>query len=165
MTRLFALSLFVFTACASSKPEPKPTTPAADPAPAAAAPPAGGTADDMQAVCVQSFTRDRTCTAEYIPSLVDVRAKLDQPPGIAAQVKQDRAGVIAKAQAEWAEDSKDEHIAAHCTQMTAHLPDAARALGDAVRGCLAKADCASYVACMEPVEEQLMAAHGGAAHP
>jgi hypothetical protein len=157
MSRLIALSLLVYSACASSEASTMP--PPAKPAPAAAQP--ASTADDPQALCVQAFTHNRTCTAEYIPALVDTRAKLDLPPGMADMVKQDRAGVIAKANAEWAEDSKDENIARHCTQMTANLPAEALSLMDEVRACQTQTDCTAYVACIEPVEAKLMA-HGPA---
>ncbi len=146
MSRLIALSLVVFAACGSSKPAATTTAPTKT---------EDSTADD-QKLCVETFTHNRTCTTEYIPALVDTRAKLDLPPGIAAQVKEDRAGVIAKANAEWAADSTDASIASHCTQMTAHMTDDARALEAGVRGCLMKPDCAAYVACISPVEEQLM---------
>ena len=146
MSRLIALSLVIYTACASSEAG---TVASAKPQPAG----------DPEALCVAAFTHDRTCTAAYIPALVDTRARLDLPPGIAAMVVQDRAAVIAKANAEWAEDSTDASIARHCQQMTAHMTDAARALEDEVRQCVAKTDCAAYVACIAPVEEKLMA-HG-----
>ena len=64
MSRLIALSFLVYTACGSSKPATTSTSPA-KPA-----------TDDAQSLCVQSFTHSRSCTAEYIPSLVDTRAKL-----------------------------------------------------------------------------------------
>ena len=70
--------------------------------------------------------------------------------------------MIAKANAEWAEESTDANIAGRCQQMTAHMTDDVRPLEDAVRACLTKTDCAAYVACMEPVEAKLMA-HGPAA--
>ena len=62
MSRLITLSLLVYTACASSE--------AATPAPAKPQP-ASSPADDAQALCVQSFTHSRTCTAEYTSRLVD----------------------------------------------------------------------------------------------
>ena len=148
MSRLIAISLLsLVSACASKAAAPAPANPQ----------PAVATGDDAQPVCVETFTHNRTCTAEYIPALVDTRAKLDLPPGIAAQVKQDRAGVIAKATAEWATDSTDANITQRCQQMTAHMTGDGRALVSEARGCLAKTDCTAYVACIEPVEEKLMA--------
>jgi hypothetical protein len=134
-------------ACASSEAAPSQTTKAQ---------PASSTGDAQQ-LCVETFTRSRTCTDEYIPSLVDTRAKLDKPPGIAEEVKNDRAGVIAKAMAEWAEDSKDENIARTCQSLTEKFTDAQKPAMDAARACLAKDACTDYVACIQPVFEGLMA--------
>lgn len=150
MSRLIALSLFAVVACGSSK------APAPKPAPAPSNP-------EAQQLCVESFTRNRSCTDLYIPALIDTRAKLDLPKGIADEVKQDRDAVIAKAKSEWATDSTDENIARNCQQMTAHMTEEAKPLQDTVRGCLAKTDCASYVPCIEQVEEQLIA-RGPARH-
>src|SRR4051794_5500024 len=74
-----------------------------------AAPPATGVkaataVSPNHQTCVQVFQRARTCTDDYIPALVDARAKLDLPAGIKAEVASDRAGVIAQAKTEWASD-------------------------------------------------------------
>lgn len=152
MTRsLIATLLFAplaIAACASSEAAPSKT----DTTKAQASTVAG----EAQQLCVETMTKNRTCTDEYIPSLVDTRAKLDQPPGIAAEVKADRAGVIAKAKAEWTEDSKDENIARHCQAMTEHMTDEARPMMDQLKACLAKDACGDYVPCVQPVFEQLM---------
>ncbi len=100
-----------------------------------------------RALCVQVFTRARACTDDYIPALVDVRAKYDKPAGIAAEVKQDRAAVIAQARQEWADDSKDAAIAATCDRMISDITDEDRALG---AKCLAIADCAGFTSCVMP---------------
>lgn len=145
-----ALSLLslAISACASSEAAPSQT---AKTQPASASIPA-----EAQQLCVETMTKNRTCTDEYIPSLVDTRAKLDKPPGIAEKVKADRAGVIAQAKAEWAEDSKDENIARQCQAMTEHMTEDARPMMDALRACLAKDACGDYVPCVQPVFEQLM---------
>jgi hypothetical protein len=148
-----ALAPLAITACASSEAAPPP---ASTPAPAAAS-----SSGDYQSLCVESMTKNRTCTAEYIPALVDSRAKIDKPPGIAESVKADRDGVIAKAMEEWAEDSKDENIARNCQMLTEHMDDSAKPAADGIRGCLAQQDCNAYVACAMPVFEDLMAR----AHP
>ncbi|MBL9019826.1 MAG: hypothetical protein JNL83_36920 [Myxococcales bacterium] len=111
---------------------------------------------EAQQLCVETMTKNRTCTDEYIPALVDTRAKLDKPPGIAEKVKADRAAVIAQAKVEWAEDSKDENIARQCQAMTEHMTEDARPMMDALRACLAKDACGDYVPCVQPVFEQLM---------
>jgi hypothetical protein len=103
-------------------------------------------APDDHALCVQLMDKSRECTAAFIPALVDARAAADQPPGIAAQVKADRDGVIAQANQEWANDSTDAAIDASCSK----LPplDADR---DTAKSCLAAADCAGFVSCAMPV--------------
>jgi hypothetical protein len=111
-----------------------------DAAPAAKAKP---TSHD---VCVSVFQKQRSCTDQYIPALVDLRAKLDRPAGIAAKVKADRAGVIAPAKAEWANDSKDAAIDQTCTKISAD-PD----MVSAAQSCLAKTECGAFVSCIMPV--------------
>jgi hypothetical protein len=99
-------------------------------------------------VCVQMFQRQRSCTDQFIPALVDARARLDMPAGIAAQVKADRAGVIAQANTEWASDSTDAAIEQTCTRITDD-PDVPTA-----QSCLAKAGCDPFVSCIVPVLEK-----------
>ena len=138
---VLALAPIVATACASS-----------EAAPTAKTQPASSTGD-AQATCVEVMTRNRTCTDDFIPALVDARARNDKPAGIAEAVKTDRAAVIAKAKEEWAEDSKDEAIARSCQQMTEHSTPAEIEGG---RACLAKQACGEYVACVTPMFEAHM---------
>ena len=97
------------------------TTSAAAPAPKAQKASSTG---DAQTLCVEAMTRNRTCTDDFIPALVDARARHDMPPGIADAVKQDRNAVIAKAKEEWATDSTDESIARNCQAMVEKLTKA-----------------------------------------
>jgi hypothetical protein len=137
------LALFLIPACGSSE--------------AAAPPPVGpsqaqpASTGDAKALCVEVFTRNRTCTDQYIPALVDLRAKYDQPAGIAAEVAANRAGVIAQAKTEWATDSLPEVIDATCTKITGSLGEADQA---GVQACLANQDCAAYTACVMPYFEK-----------
>ena len=102
--------------------------------------------------CIAVMTKNRACTDDYIPALVDSRARADQPAGIRDAVAKDRAAVITQAKAEWADDSKDPAIAAMCERMTAQpLPQDLVAMA---RGCLAKDACGAYVACITPVFEK-----------
>ena len=114
-----------------------------------AAPPAQARGAAHQAGCPDVLTRARTCSTAYVAALVDTRARLDVPPGIAADVKADRAGVIAKATAEWQADSTDAGIAATCQKMAAQPAEEA----DRARACLAQQDCAGFVACVMPIFE------------
>jgi hypothetical protein len=146
MFRLTSFVVFVSLAACGGKSASKTTTSSS-----------ASTGGDPQATCVASFQRSRTCTDDFIPALVDARAKLNAPPGIADKVKADRDGVIAAAKTEWAEDSKDEHITKQCGDMIAHGMGADM---DGAKECLAKADCAGFVTCIMPtVEKHLTAPH------
>jgi hypothetical protein len=112
---------------------------------------------DAHALCVKMFVRDRQCTDQYIPALVDARARKDMPAGIAAEVKSDRDGVIAQAKQEWANDSTDAAIDSTCNAIIAHLTDADRADAPTMAQCLEQADCGAYVACQLPVLEKHLA--------
>jgi hypothetical protein len=104
-----------------------------------------------QELCVAAMTRARACTDTYIPALVDIRARLDKPAGIAAEVAADRDGVIAAAKKEWANDSTDSGIAVMCQHLTANLSDQDRADGTT---CLEQQDCAAFTTCLTPVFER-----------
>ena len=104
-------------------------------------------ATDDHSLCVQMQTRARECTDTYIPALVDARASLDHPAGIADAVKQDRDGVIKQAMAEWANDSTDAAIDQHCSQpFPGDQGDR-----DTATGCLAQTDCNGYTTCSIPL--------------
>lgn len=142
----FALLTVAAAACSTTDAAPAPATPASSAATAST---------DPHATCVQLMTRNRTCTDEFLPMLVDLRAKHDRPAGIAAEVAADRAGVIAKARSEWATDSTDAAIAQVCSQLIASPAAAHLAAGTA---CLAEATCTPYVACIAPIMEQHLTA-------
>lgn len=107
---------------------------------------------DARAVCVQTMTRNRACTDAWIPALVDARARHDVPAGIAADVKADRDAVIARAKAEWANDSTDASIGATCDRLVASAPPQADL--DAATACLATSACGEYVGCVTPLFEK-----------
>lgn len=140
------LALLLVPACSASD--------AAAPPPVAPSQAQPASAGDAQATCVEVFTRNRTCTAQYIPALVDLRAKHDVPAGIAAEVASNRAQVIAQANEEWAIDGTDEAIAATCTKIAASLTEADQADLGGVQACLSNADCAAYTACVMPYFEK-----------
>jgi hypothetical protein len=110
-------------------------------------------AGDFQTACMTVMQRNRTCTAEYIPALVDMRARIDKPAGIKDAVAQDRAGVIAKANEEWVGDSTDEVFARVCQAAQQHAtPEAA----EQAKACMAKDTCAEYAPCITAVMEPSM---------
>ena len=141
---LAALTLGSLAGCGGSKAKP-------EPAPTASA---TGSAD-MKALCVKMFTRTRECTSDFIPALVDTRARHDMPPGIAEKVKTNRDAVIAEAMKEWENDSKDEAIGAMCEKIGSDPAMAESA--DEVNGCMAKTSCPEFVACTMPLHEKHMA--------
>lgn len=117
---------------------------------------AGG---DMGAVCRDSFARQRTCTDDFIPALVDTRIELDLPAGIAAEGKKEggRDALIAKAKEEWSSDSEPTAVAAQCKDMSEKMPAEHKAeLMDAQTKCLASADCKSYVECVTPITKKML---------
>lgn len=141
------LALAPLAACGTTEASPAKTE-------SSAAPKAAPVTSDAQAACVQLFTRNRECTDDYIPALVDLRARLDMPAGVADKVKQDRAAVIAHAKEEWANDSTDQAIAATCQQVTANLSEADKADADGLQACMAEASCAAHTACVMPFFEK-----------
>jgi hypothetical protein len=149
----------VFTSALALLPAACGTSDAAAPppvAPAQAQPASTGTGN-AKAVCVDVFTRNRTCTAQYIPALVDLRAKYDVPAGIAADVAANRAQVIARATEEWAVDSTPEAIDATCTQIAASLGAGDQSNLAGVQQCLSIQDCDAYTACVMPYFEKRFA--------
>jgi hypothetical protein len=152
MTRMFALAIAataLLAACASSSPAPSPAV-RSQPGPTVRA-----DSDSAHADCVALFERQRTCSAEYIPALVDIRVRHDLPAGIAATDREGgRAALVAQAHDEWRSDSTDEAIAGTCRHIVdgsdpAEL-DERRAQ---VATCLAASDCTSFVACIAPPTE------------
>jgi hypothetical protein len=145
---LLVLALSPLAACASD-------TAQAKPAPGSSTNATRASTDDPKALCVQTFTRSRECTDDYIPALVDTRAKHDMPPGIADEVKKDRDAVIKQAKEEWANDSKDEAIAATCDKMSAEVGNDPDMIATA-KDCLAKTDCATFSTCSMQLFEKHM---------
>ena len=137
-------------------PGQQPTSPQAGPPPVPTTPttPQAAAHGDLQNRCTGVFARMRTCSDQYVPALVDVRVRLDRPPGIAAQAASDRAGVIAQATQEWRKDSTDQAIAATCQHMVAEPP--AKEDLDRAGACLAQHDCSAFVSCMTPIFEAHM---------
>lgn len=119
--------------------------------------PTPGTAQRAQAtaantdrdLCVALLQHARTCTDQYIPTLVDARAAADHPTGIKEEVAKDRAGVIAQANQEWATDSTDANIAAVCARPYLQAEEQR----DAATRCQATSACGEFAACLVPIEQ------------
>lgn len=147
MSRYLSLALLFVAACTGAEAASNsPSTPQAKKAQA--------TSQSDHDQCVAVMQHARTCTDQYIPALVDARASVDQPPGIKDAVAKDRNAVIAQANAEWANDQKDENISAACDHVPA-LPDD---LKQEAASCQAKTDCAAFVSCVIPLQTKVMQA-------
>jgi hypothetical protein len=141
---LLALAL-VLAACGPSTPPPKSGGPAVG-------------SVDSKAGCVKLREKQRSCTADFIPALVDMRVKLDLPPGIAEAARSEgRDKLLATANEEWKKDSTDESIAAMCEKMPMP-PGVTPAQKAAAEKCLAAADCKAFVGCFVPLLEEIMSA-------
>lgn len=121
------------------------STPASEPKVAAAS-------ESAIATCEALFQREAACTDSFIPMLVDTRIKLDLPAGIAAT---SREVLIAKAKEEWKVDSLPEAAARTCQKAAPGQPAAMVA---SARACLAESTCDAFVACVQPLHEQMLAA-------
>ncbi len=109
----------------------------------------------MTETCNEIFVRQRDCTDQFIPALVDARIKADRPAGIAERAESEgRDAIIAEANGEWAEDSKDDAIAATCDRVVQSVPpEQAPKMQQAGDACLAEASCDAFVACVLPMIE------------
>lgn len=159
MTTVLRLAIAVLPLCSLACGAESPAETAPLQAPKAAA----SSGPDLAASCQTSMVRARECTDEYLPALVDLRVRLDQPAGIAQAAQSDgRDALLAQAREEWASDSTDQAIAATCERLAASVPPEDRAqLASRVEACAAEASCADFVACLMPVHEEQMRARAG----
>jgi hypothetical protein len=147
---IFAIPFVVAAGCGGGgEPAPKTVPPATK---------TSITAEEARQGCVDTLTRFRTCTDDFIPALVAMRVKLDLPAGIAAKDAEiGRDALVAGAKTEWAEDSKDEAIAATCEGTLAKMPqELIDELVPVAAECQSKDACPAYVECMMPIQEKLL---------
>lgn len=140
--------VFVLVVAACGGAEAPATKPQPQPQPMAAG-------DDPHSVCVQAFQRQRECTNEFIPALVDARVRRNVPPGIADKDKElGRDQLVAMALEEWKTDSTDEAIEQTCTNMEGNMPpDQQQKMTEQVGECLGAEACSAFVDCLIPVIE------------
>jgi hypothetical protein len=131
------LVLFLLVACASSSSGP------------AAPPPA-----DPTRTCEDVLRKMRTCSAEFIPALVDLRIQYDRPPGIKSLAEQNgRDALVEGARKEWETDSSDENIVKLCVKMKDESSPEMQELVEAGKKCLEHQACDAAVACVIPLIE------------
>jgi hypothetical protein len=111
---------------------------------------------NAQALCVQSFQRQRECTDTFLPALVDARVRLDKPAGIAeTDKKEGRAALVDMAREEWKNDSTDDAITATCNGMVQRGMANAEVVS-AINNCLSTSGCDAFVPCqIKIIEGQL----------
>lgn len=110
---------------------------------------------DAKEGCIEVFVRQRECTDDFIPALVEARIRLDLPAGIAERASTEgRDPIIAEALAEWANDSQDAAIDGTCEKIIASVPpEALEPMIKATRACLEESECSAFAACVVPVIE------------
>lgn len=107
------------------------------------------------AMCLDLIKRERECTDQYIPMLVDLRVELDKPKGFAEQVAtpEARTAAIAAAKQEWQADSSPDKARRGCAFIAASIPpaQAAKVKQDAEQ-CMARESCDEFVSCIKPMQ-------------
>ena len=133
----------------------------AAPAPRTGTAPAATAAPDpvVVAACETFFARQRTCTDQFIPALVDLRIELDKPVGIAEAARiEGRDAIIAQAMAEWADDSQPAAVTATCAQIAGSMPPAQlEGMRAGAEACMALADCGEFATCAIELQRPRMA--------
>jgi hypothetical protein len=161
MATLLALSGMI--GCLAGESEVAPRTASAEPNTAsttnadtarteqALAVPAAATSADQS--CRSLMLRQRGCTAQFIPALVDARVKSDNPPGLAAREHEiGREALLRDALAEWQTDAQDPNIAAMCDDIAQAIsPEKDSQLRSSVSSCLAEVGCEAFVSCAVPL--------------
>jgi hypothetical protein len=114
-------------------------------------------------VCTNAMHKERECADAFVPALVDLRIRLDNPPGTAhAGRGRGRNRLLTQAHTEFQTDSTDERVTQTCGQF-GQMPAAQTGpMVTMMQGCLAETDCAAFVACDMRVQELRLNAAGGA---
>ncbi len=140
----FALALSITAACGAS--EPKSSSTAQEVRSAEVKP----FAEKFEGydICVAVFRRQRECTGDYIPTLVDARVRADHPAGIAAKDKEvGRDALVGMAMEEWKTDSTDEAIDRGCTAISSDEAAGAPELIQQAEACMEESTCGAFSAC------------------
>jgi hypothetical protein len=139
MTR-YLLIVMVLSACGGSSS----TETAAEPPPAEeAAPPA-----PITVACVTVMNRERECADTFIPELVDLRVRLDQPPGIREQDETEgRDALVAQARSEYEGAGVDIAIEVNCNALARLGEEQQTRWRTMLAECAAITDCNQFTEC------------------
>lgn len=131
---------------------------------APAAKPAAGTAADLGPMCQAYYVRQRSCVDDYLSALIDLRAELDMPKGVAAEVKSvGKPALVEKARVEWTSDTEQPKVDAICDAMATRTPaDQVERLLKQGDTCAATPDCKAFAKCAVETERSYIAS--GAQH-
>jgi hypothetical protein len=103
--------------------------------------------------CIKTFQRQRACTRQFIPALVDLRISVGKPHFMVEEAAKPggRDALIEQALTEWKDDSTDASIAQTCSRMQAfRSPETV----SAAESCLQASDCDGFVQCVMPLIKQ-----------
>ncbi|MBI4701675.1 MAG: hypothetical protein HY744_11045 [Deltaproteobacteria bacterium] len=108
------------------------------------------------AACTSMMDKAVSCKDPFVEMLVDLRAELDFPKGIAKRAKSfEKPKLLADAKKELATDFADPKRTETCGAMAKKI---AQADIDAVKACVAKADCKEFAACLKPTQKKMFEA-------
>lgn len=98
--------------------------------------------------CIAMMTRERECQEQFIPALVGLRVRLDQPPGTAARDgSEGRDALVAQARTEYTRDATDEAFQRNCAQLASMPAERVSAWTATMQSCLAASECGAFVEC------------------
>lgn len=105
--------------------------------------------DDGREVCESVMRATRECGEIYVPALLQLRARYDQPPGIRARYEAEgEETLLPIAREEFARDWSEEGIAAHCDRLDQQPPEERAAIVERERSCMSHVgDCLAFVEC------------------
>jgi hypothetical protein len=98
--------------------------------------------------CVAVMQRTRDCEEVYVPRLLALRVRLDQPSGIARRFEvEGRRAMLGLAHHQFAQDWSDEAISRTCTDLSQKALVEQERMIAPERECLQTTNCNAFTAC------------------
>lgn len=99
-------------------------------------------------ICVRVMRRTRQCEAVYVPGLLALRVRLDQPSGIAKRFEaKGRDAMLVVARTQFERDWSDEAIARNCTALSHKSAEEQERIIAPERRCLEADRCSTFTMC------------------